>query len=180
MFSFSLSSSDERDRVQKKTFTKWINQHLLKVRTNVCWLFVRSDIIWSLEILFYYMKTHLKIELMYRYRFIWKLCSSMQRWNLNNSSNSDVFCPHNSQQTIFLQHKQSSREVLAVITITTFHVRSWHASIPRPILFKFVTSHLAWHAPLHCCKNRLCFVDSGIWIAYCENKRQMKTSSSGI
>uniref|UniRef100_A0A673GHH4 Dystonin n=1 Tax=Sinocyclocheilus rhinocerous TaxID=307959 RepID=A0A673GHH4_9TELE len=27
--------SDERDRVQKKTFTKWINQHLLKVRKHV-------------------------------------------------------------------------------------------------------------------------------------------------
>ncbi|XP_039595052.1 dystonin isoform X3 [Polypterus senegalus] len=26
---------DERDRVQKKTFTKWINQHLLKVRKHV-------------------------------------------------------------------------------------------------------------------------------------------------
>uniref|UniRef100_A0A8D3BLF9 Dystonin n=1 Tax=Scophthalmus maximus TaxID=52904 RepID=A0A8D3BLF9_SCOMX len=35
MFSFSLSSSDERDRVQKKTFTKWINQHLLKVRKHI-------------------------------------------------------------------------------------------------------------------------------------------------
>lgn len=27
---------DERDRVQKKTFTKWINQHLFKVR-HVIW-----------------------------------------------------------------------------------------------------------------------------------------------
>ncbi|KAL7890429.1 hypothetical protein AOLI_G00026870 [Acnodon oligacanthus] len=27
--------ADERDRVQKKTFTKWINQHLLKVRKHV-------------------------------------------------------------------------------------------------------------------------------------------------
>uniref|UniRef100_A0A672SR38 Dystonin n=1 Tax=Sinocyclocheilus grahami TaxID=75366 RepID=A0A672SR38_SINGR len=27
--------SDERDRVQKKTFTKWVNQHLLKVRKHV-------------------------------------------------------------------------------------------------------------------------------------------------
>eukprot|EP00064_Thunnus_orientalis_P010696 superscaffoldBa00001476_g10722 len=26
---------DERDRVQKKTFTKWINQHLLKVRKHI-------------------------------------------------------------------------------------------------------------------------------------------------
>ncbi|XP_030051029.1 spectrin beta chain-like [Microcaecilia unicolor] len=26
---------DERDRVQKKTFTKWINQHLMKVRKHV-------------------------------------------------------------------------------------------------------------------------------------------------
>lgn len=28
-----LFFTDERDRVQKKTFTKWINQHLMKVRT---------------------------------------------------------------------------------------------------------------------------------------------------
>uniref|UniRef100_A0A673BG74 Dystonin n=1 Tax=Sphaeramia orbicularis TaxID=375764 RepID=A0A673BG74_9TELE len=27
--------SDERDRVQKKTFTKWINQHLMKVRKHI-------------------------------------------------------------------------------------------------------------------------------------------------
>ncbi|CAG09426.1 unnamed protein product, partial [Tetraodon nigroviridis] len=26
---------DERDRVQKKTFTKWINQHLMKVRKHI-------------------------------------------------------------------------------------------------------------------------------------------------
>uniref|UniRef100_A0A3B3YU78 Calponin-homology (CH) domain-containing protein n=1 Tax=Poecilia mexicana TaxID=48701 RepID=A0A3B3YU78_9TELE len=26
---------DERDRVQKKTFTKWINQHLFKVRKHI-------------------------------------------------------------------------------------------------------------------------------------------------
>jgi len=26
---------DERDKVQKKTFTKWINQHLMKVRKHV-------------------------------------------------------------------------------------------------------------------------------------------------
>lgn len=31
---FLFSSTDERDRVQKKTFTKWINQHLMKVGTN--------------------------------------------------------------------------------------------------------------------------------------------------
>uniref|UniRef100_A0A803XL23 Calponin-homology (CH) domain-containing protein n=1 Tax=Meleagris gallopavo TaxID=9103 RepID=A0A803XL23_MELGA len=29
------TSSDERDKVQKKTFTKWINQHLMKVRKHV-------------------------------------------------------------------------------------------------------------------------------------------------
>lgn len=28
---FSLCSADERDRVQKKTFTKWVNKHLIKV-----------------------------------------------------------------------------------------------------------------------------------------------------
>lgn len=28
----SVCSSDERDRVQKKTFTKWVNKHLIKVR----------------------------------------------------------------------------------------------------------------------------------------------------
>lgn len=27
----SMCSSDERDRVQKKTFTKWVNKHLIKV-----------------------------------------------------------------------------------------------------------------------------------------------------
>lgn len=26
-----LSLPDERDRVQKKTFTKWVNKHLIKV-----------------------------------------------------------------------------------------------------------------------------------------------------
>ncbi|XP_029442360.1 plectin-like, partial [Rhinatrema bivittatum] len=26
---------DERDRVQKKTFTKWINKHLIKVRKHI-------------------------------------------------------------------------------------------------------------------------------------------------
>ncbi|XP_016332646.1 dystonin isoform X6 [Sinocyclocheilus anshuiensis] len=30
-----LRIADERDRVQKKTFTKWVNQHLLKVRKHV-------------------------------------------------------------------------------------------------------------------------------------------------
>uniref|UniRef100_A0A3Q2Q4N2 Calponin-homology (CH) domain-containing protein n=1 Tax=Fundulus heteroclitus TaxID=8078 RepID=A0A3Q2Q4N2_FUNHE len=30
-----LRIADERDRVQKKTFTKWINQHLLKVKINL-------------------------------------------------------------------------------------------------------------------------------------------------
>ncbi|XP_048352731.1 dystonin isoform X11 [Sphaerodactylus townsendi] len=30
-----LRIADERDKVQKKTFTKWINQHLLKVRKHV-------------------------------------------------------------------------------------------------------------------------------------------------
>uniref|UniRef100_A0A8C5S1T3 Calponin-homology (CH) domain-containing protein n=1 Tax=Laticauda laticaudata TaxID=8630 RepID=A0A8C5S1T3_LATLA len=34
-FSFLFFFSDERDKVQKKTFTKWINQHLLKVRKHV-------------------------------------------------------------------------------------------------------------------------------------------------
>lgn len=28
----SVCSADERDRVQKKTFTKWVNKHLIKVR----------------------------------------------------------------------------------------------------------------------------------------------------
>lgn len=32
-FIFLLSLADERDRVQKKTFTKWVNKHLVKVRT---------------------------------------------------------------------------------------------------------------------------------------------------
>lgn len=32
---FSCFVSDERDRVQKKTFTKWINQHLVKVWTFI-------------------------------------------------------------------------------------------------------------------------------------------------
>uniref|UniRef100_A0A4W5PY58 Dystonin n=1 Tax=Hucho hucho TaxID=62062 RepID=A0A4W5PY58_9TELE len=35
MYFLCVFSSDERDRVQKKTFTKWINQHLLKVRKHV-------------------------------------------------------------------------------------------------------------------------------------------------
>uniref|UniRef100_A0A8D0G5R0 Calponin-homology (CH) domain-containing protein n=1 Tax=Sphenodon punctatus TaxID=8508 RepID=A0A8D0G5R0_SPHPU len=26
---------DERDRVQKKTFTKWVNKHLMKVRKHI-------------------------------------------------------------------------------------------------------------------------------------------------
>ncbi|EMP35716.1 Dystonin [Chelonia mydas] len=30
-----LHNYDERDKVQKKTFTKWINQHLMKVRKHV-------------------------------------------------------------------------------------------------------------------------------------------------
>ncbi|RXN26084.1 microtubule-actin cross-linking factor 1-like protein [Labeo rohita] len=29
------SKSDERDRVQKKTFTKWVNKHLIKVRKHI-------------------------------------------------------------------------------------------------------------------------------------------------
>lgn len=29
---FCVSFADERDRVQKKTFTKWVNKHLMKVR----------------------------------------------------------------------------------------------------------------------------------------------------
>lgn len=28
---FCVSFADERDRVQKKTFTKWVNKHLMKV-----------------------------------------------------------------------------------------------------------------------------------------------------
>lgn len=32
LFPFHIScSTDERDRVQKKTFTKWVNKHLIKV-----------------------------------------------------------------------------------------------------------------------------------------------------
>uniref|UniRef100_A0A452J1B2 Calponin-homology (CH) domain-containing protein n=1 Tax=Gopherus agassizii TaxID=38772 RepID=A0A452J1B2_9SAUR len=30
-----LAEVDERDRVQKKTFTKWVNKHLIKVRRHV-------------------------------------------------------------------------------------------------------------------------------------------------
>uniref|UniRef100_A0A665SYI1 Plectin-like n=1 Tax=Echeneis naucrates TaxID=173247 RepID=A0A665SYI1_ECHNA len=33
LYSSPTSSSYERDRVQKKTFTKWVNKHLIKVRT---------------------------------------------------------------------------------------------------------------------------------------------------
>lgn len=36
IFNFYFFFTDERDRVQKKTFTKWINQHLMKVRTHSC------------------------------------------------------------------------------------------------------------------------------------------------
>uniref|UniRef100_A0A8C2I7G8 Plectin b n=1 Tax=Cyprinus carpio TaxID=7962 RepID=A0A8C2I7G8_CYPCA len=32
---FSLSFTDERDRVQKKTFTKWVNKHLIKTQRHV-------------------------------------------------------------------------------------------------------------------------------------------------
>uniref|UniRef100_A0A803Y3M0 Calponin-homology (CH) domain-containing protein n=1 Tax=Meleagris gallopavo TaxID=9103 RepID=A0A803Y3M0_MELGA len=35
LFLFSFLPPDERDKVQKKTFTKWINQHLMKVRKHV-------------------------------------------------------------------------------------------------------------------------------------------------
>uniref|UniRef100_A0A8C3GQV8 Dystonin n=1 Tax=Cairina moschata TaxID=8855 RepID=A0A8C3GQV8_CAIMO len=35
LFLGSCISVDERDKVQKKTFTKWINQHLMKVRKHV-------------------------------------------------------------------------------------------------------------------------------------------------
>uniref|UniRef100_A0A8B9ILT4 Microtubule actin crosslinking factor 1 n=1 Tax=Anser cygnoides TaxID=8845 RepID=A0A8B9ILT4_ANSCY len=31
----SRSGADERDRVQKKTFTKWVNKHLMKVRKHI-------------------------------------------------------------------------------------------------------------------------------------------------
>uniref|UniRef100_A0A8C5TR88 Calponin-homology (CH) domain-containing protein n=1 Tax=Malurus cyaneus samueli TaxID=2593467 RepID=A0A8C5TR88_9PASS len=30
-----LLLTDERDRVQKKTFTKWVNKHLMKVRKHI-------------------------------------------------------------------------------------------------------------------------------------------------
>uniref|UniRef100_A0A8C6J2N1 Uncharacterized protein n=1 Tax=Melopsittacus undulatus TaxID=13146 RepID=A0A8C6J2N1_MELUD len=33
--SFCLLLADERDRVQKKTFTKWVNKHLMKVRKHI-------------------------------------------------------------------------------------------------------------------------------------------------
>lgn len=32
---FSLSFVDERDAIQKKTFTKWVNKHLKKVRKRL-------------------------------------------------------------------------------------------------------------------------------------------------
>nr|XP_013808750.1 PREDICTED: uncharacterized protein LOC106493283 [Apteryx mantelli mantelli] len=31
----ALTAADERDRVQKKTFTKWVNKHLMKVRKHI-------------------------------------------------------------------------------------------------------------------------------------------------
>lgn len=36
---------DERDRVQKKTFTKWVNKHLIKVRKHITDLYedLRDD-----------------------------------------------------------------------------------------------------------------------------------------
>lgn len=34
LFCFLCLLSDERDRVQKKTFTKWVNKHLVKVRRD--------------------------------------------------------------------------------------------------------------------------------------------------
>lgn len=33
----TLSLPDERDRVQKKTFTKWVNKHLIKVGGTCFW-----------------------------------------------------------------------------------------------------------------------------------------------
>ncbi|MFT7811172.1 microtubule-actin cross-linking factor 1 isoform X3 [Arapaima gigas] len=30
-----MCCTDERDRVQKKTFTKWVNKHLIKVRKHI-------------------------------------------------------------------------------------------------------------------------------------------------
>uniref|UniRef100_A0A3P9NKF4 Calponin-homology (CH) domain-containing protein n=1 Tax=Poecilia reticulata TaxID=8081 RepID=A0A3P9NKF4_POERE len=30
-----MCCADERDRVQKKTFTKWVNKHLIKVRKHI-------------------------------------------------------------------------------------------------------------------------------------------------
>lgn len=39
MINCTLCFADERDRVQKKTFTKWVNKHLIKVRTRP-WLFL--------------------------------------------------------------------------------------------------------------------------------------------
>lgn len=50
----TLSSvADERDRVQKKTFTKWVNKHLIKVQSGMpchfigflCLLLIRTDAI---------------------------------------------------------------------------------------------------------------------------------------
>lgn len=42
---FPFLFADERDKVQKKTFTKWINQHLMKVSCALtCWRgFARSS-----------------------------------------------------------------------------------------------------------------------------------------
>ncbi|KAF7464925.1 Hypothetical predicted protein [Marmota monax] len=31
----NVRAPDERDRVQKKTFTKWVNKHLMKVRKHI-------------------------------------------------------------------------------------------------------------------------------------------------
>uniref|UniRef100_A0A3P9H1F7 Calponin-homology (CH) domain-containing protein n=1 Tax=Oryzias latipes TaxID=8090 RepID=A0A3P9H1F7_ORYLA len=34
-----MCCADERDRVQKKTFTKWVNKHLIKVRKHIADLY---------------------------------------------------------------------------------------------------------------------------------------------
>jgi len=41
-------ASDERDTVQKKTFTKWVNKHLIRVSLySLPWKSICTDIIFS-------------------------------------------------------------------------------------------------------------------------------------